>query len=452
MLAQEFRHSAPTTLALLTEFMRKCRLSLKVARITKFQLMLVGIILAKVSLSAVTVSSDSANLASQLMAESIVIRSTPWGFVNWIMYEAWFRLPIDKSNLLSNLSNPGSLRTFALDSSSLIFFLKIPAILLDGAIGFALYQYAKHVASVAAGRKILMAWLLNPFSTLTIEMWGSFAILPTALFLLALLALVQLRTITSGALVTATFAIVPILSLAIPITWMSLAKSEKWKSLLFHFGCTLVGLAAYMYWTTSLGLDPYRIVRTAMPFTLAVTDLLAEPYVLFGASIGFGTSLTLGYLVYAYSRHISRTPNLIAGCYGTLAILMALSIWDLTFPLVIVPYLCLLTKDGLSRMLTKTAIFLMALLPTWTIFAATPQLFMAGTSFLFIPVPRGTSLLVQGLLENASTIFILRPFLRSVVSAALIVVSLGALYSWNESPSKPDTVRQMDSWRPNHSN
>ncbi len=427
-------------------------LAARLRRVSKFHLLLIALVFLKMLLSAVTVSQDTETYANQFIAESILLRSTPWGFVNWLMYRLWLVLPVNKTELLSDSEN---LRSVTMASSSLVFVLKLPALSLDISTGLALYFYVKRIAKTKAARTVLLAWFANPFSTLAIEMWGSLAVLPTSSFILMLVTFAWRRTSLSAVLGAFTFAVAPALSLAAPVFWIHLSQARRWKSLLLHVVSALVGLGAYVRWTSDLNLDPLRLLGVDTPFSLAVSDFFADPFSLFGANIGLGTSLALAYLIYAYLTFRDNPSSAIPIAYGTVAILTAFSTWSLTFPLIIIPYLCLSLSAGLSKTLPKLALLLMALLPAWTIIAGTGPLFRSGAMFLFIPTGQYKTSLgipIQNLLESTTAVFLLRPFLRSLLAAALMAVSLGSRrFDIRGSSLLDDVVTDARPWGSNHS-
>ncbi len=270
----------------------------------------------------------------------------------------------------------------------------------------------------------MLAWFANPFSMLIIEMWGSLAVLATSLLTLMLIAFVWHRKIFSAAIGAIAVAIAPILGIVTPALWIHLAQARQGKTLLLHITCVLLGLGGYVRWTSDLNLDPRRLLSIDTPYTLALTDFFADPYVLFGANIGIGTSLALGYVIYAYVTPSESASSGVDITYGAIAILIAFSAWSLALPLLLVPYLCFLMKDGFSTIQSNTALLLISLLPVWTILAGAPQLFRSGTSFLFIPGMPTASL--QFVVENAATVFLLTPFVRGLLTAALMVISFSA--------------------------
>lgn len=121
--------------------------------------------------------------------------------------------------------------------------------------------------------------------------------------------------------------------------------------------------------------------------------------------------------------------------YGTVAVLLAFSTWSLAAPLLVVPYFCLMTKGDFSRVMPRLAFFLIMLLSAWTVTVGAVQLFRAGATFLFIPAfYRGAVRGAQGVLENATAVLPVRPFLHSLLLAALAAVSFG---SYRLSTAKP---------------
>ncbi len=341
-----------------------------------------------------------------------------------MMYRLWLMLPIDKTDLISN---PQSLRLITPASSSLLLTLKVPAISLDLVLGVALYLSAKRTTSPEKGRRVALAWFANPFNTIGFEMWTSLSVLATSLLALTLLSFARGRTLMSATLGAATFSVAPILALVSLVLCVHLGQTKRWKALLLQAGFTLVGLAAYVRWTSDLNLDPYRLLSKDTPYSFALADFQAEPYLYFGANIGIGTSLVLAYIICGHFLHLDEADDVIGTAYGAVAILIALSTWTLVVPLLMMPYLCLLMKDNFNRITQKIAILLMVLLPSWMILAGAPQLFRAGGSILFIPVTKGVSLTIQMLLENAATIFLLQPFVRGLLTATLLLISFAAI-------------------------
>ncbi len=388
--------------------------------ITKFQAFLVTIFLIKITFSAVTVSFETGARASELIADSILARSSPWGFVNWLMYQFWFAMPIDKSHLLSN---PESLATPGLASSSLLLTLKLPAIFLDTLIASALYWHVKLASSAEMGRRVLIVWLTNPFTTLTIEMLGSMAILSTSLFLLTILVFSHQKSILAAVLAAATLAVEPILTLAIPIMWAYLARTRRVKMLFLHIVSALAGLGAFIRWSTDLGLDPYRLVRVENQFMLGLVDLFADPFVLFGVGIGLGTTLAVGYVLYACLVFDGEASSMINASYGAVSILFAFSTWNFAILLIILPYLCLLMRGGLVRIMTKATALLIALFPVWALISGTPQLLKSEGGLYLSQLDWQY---VQSLLDGGVSSFLLRPLVRSLVFAALLLISLGS--------------------------
>ncbi len=403
--------------------MRDTRIPITRRRISIFQFVLIAVVVAKAVLSMVTISPVTENLATELIGGSLVAKSTPWGFMSWVTYQLWLRLPTNNSEILAN---PNTLRTLTLASSSLLLFLKLPAILLDLLTGLALYRYVKDKSSDTAAKRVLLVWFVNPFTTLSIEMWGSIVILATSMFALTMLAFARRKVLISGLLGALAFSTAPILALAAPALWLNLAQAKRWRTLLLHVAGAMIGLFGYIWWTNNIQQDPFRLLSVDTQYSFGLADFFADPYAYFGAKIGIGASLAIAYAIFSYFLHQEGEWKAIPLAYGIVSILLAFSTSNLTVPLLILPFLSLQMKDDLSKLLPKTSLFLMALLPVLTIIAGASQIFRSGSSIIFIPVAEGSSLDIKRILGETVVIFVLQPFLRAVLLAALLVLSLGA--------------------------
>lgn len=125
----------------------------------------------------------------------------PYTFTAYFMnlfYRLWLILPVEHPPVNSFLRH--DLFKPSVESFAFVAAMKLPFLLFDLATGFLIYKIVKETShGPKAPRIAFTLWILNPLSTILIEMDGTIDIVSTCLTVLSVYAFLKRRILISGA-------------------------------------------------------------------------------------------------------------------------------------------------------------------------------------------------------------------------------------------------------------
>lgn len=157
----------------------------------------------KLALSIITpLNFDFINIANLGAFKDLKIRFLgPYTFTAYFMnlfYRLWLILPVEhppvSSFLRYNLFKP------SVESFAFVAVMKLPLLLSDLATGLLIYKIVKEISDDPKAPRIAFTlWILNPLSTILIEMDGTIDIVSTCFTVLSVYAFLKRRVLISGA-------------------------------------------------------------------------------------------------------------------------------------------------------------------------------------------------------------------------------------------------------------
>jgi hypothetical protein len=266
----------------------------------------------------------------------------PYSFVLRLLYGVWLWLPIEHPPL-SAFWNTYSFHS-SLGAYLLVFLVKLPLLLLDGAVGVALYLALKKTALDRATLGLL-AWFANPYVLLINEMWAPVDLLPTFLMFLALLLITRSRFASNASMAAAiALKLFPIVS--VPALLVANRGRRKW--ITGSIMASFVGTIAYFGWLSYAGYDPTLQLSAnqhiyAQYFDLDVALSTLEKNLGISA-LGWGQDtiwlsvvLVVIVAVFMFERWPSEQTFAMDGALVLLLVLLAVSNWWPQYVLWILP-------------------------------------------------------------------------------------------------------------------
>jgi len=342
--------------------------------------------------------------ATPVFPWSNVLNNSPtqggwWFLILFLIYNFWLALPITHLSILDifpgNYWNPmvqHSLWSFANTPSSylLVFMLKLPNVITDIAIG--LYSYlivGKLTGSIKLAQKMLVVWLLNPFSILIAEMWGSLDIIVIGFMVLSLVALLKEKFILSGILLGLSIGIRTFAVLFLPFillyVWRLSGQVSKgiFKKYMFALvSASIISLIPYMVAEFILSVPSKAFVQRLPDYSFLLGVSLDIP--------GFQSryvTIILYFLLLLFGLMIKKMDfgKLISLLAGVSLAIFAFSRWQPHW-LIYLVYFLLLEYYSLNRQTPRTFLVLLLGLLGATLVPTSAYFMSWGNSIFFIPI------------------------------------------------------------------
>jgi len=412
------------------------RLSRKTTIAIVVMLVLIKVILAIVTPASLEVFAYLNLVTSQ---KDKTFANSPWAYLFNGTLGAWTSLPIAHPPLDSIWTS----KSILIDPSLqlLVFMIKLPMLLSDLAVGGVIYVLGRkmfpssRIATYAA-----LLWLTNPYVTFVNEMMGAVDIIPVLTVMLGLYLLYGRRYLLSF-LSVAVGVFVKLFPLFLIPAFVYSAKLEKVRSrkLFVYMLVGLAALAGYMWW----GLLGERIgfLYAETPITQSITEfILARQTETFIFAYGGGDFLGVAtfILVLVYLVVYEFRPRQFADPVklSLLVLLAYLAFLDLQFQYVIWVAPLLTLVNLLDR---RTVV------PTGLVYVSSFLLGFVKDGFqtyeayslLFLNLQRPGNWLESWLssaIQNPLLDIVATPFLRTVLSAFMILVAFLLVYSPRGKP------------------
>lgn len=354
-----------------------------------FKILVVIVIFVKTCLAAATpLGYDFVSYMIAAVGKDQSVSWSPWILVVANIYAFWLDLPIVHGNVIRAIAlAPNEL----LPADYLIAWLvKLPLLVSDVVAFYLVYKLGTLIGgSKSVGRLAALLWLVNPFSTLFVEMWGSVDVVAIALGLAGVYLIVCGRGFW-GALALA-FGVIwkPItIVLWLALLAWTLRRRPDLKTKISVALAGPFGMAGYFLWVTHGMLDLSGVTAffassvysedTYVPVIQTFSEyLIGEPYTL-GLAVFAVASF---YLICAevWPEQKSEVVNLILPGF---MIVFGLAFWFPTAFLWALPFIAIWSSKNLKSGFSWTFCFLLA------VFIGTfygQILVVPGRSFLFLP-------------------------------------------------------------------
>jgi len=371
-----------------------------------------------------TLSPDISFLISTLDGQSKWSLS-PFGILSSWIIQAWRNLPVDHPPLAS-WSRPGF--EYTTGAHLLVAMIKLPLLVADVIVGLVIYRIARSFSPARRARAISLAWFLNPFVILLVEMWGAVDIVPTLLLLVGTYLAVTGRLTKAMTAIASGIALKLFPILVIPVV-LAREKFTKQRAAVIAFAAA--GLTVYFSWVWAAGYDPWFTIRQYDLFTqyideFAIQTATTEAKAFGGVRLGMVTLILIPAYVFVLERWRPDSAALLDGMIIPLLVFFALANWLPQYFIWVIPFLTLrlIHKENSSWVAA-----LMAGALSVSVIGYWKALTSNGSSFLFIPVDGFTILTMLGnsyLAFSSSKLvsFVLLPSVRALFTALCILYLL----------------------------
>lgn len=193
----------------------------------------------KIFLSALTpLSADFLRnvLHTQLSWQNVLSSGfyAPWFLFMKAITMLWLALPTEHSSLGNSIGfwyiapNVGTM--------TLLMMQKAPLLIFDAAVALMIGRIVAAYRSPQLAQKAVVLWLINPYVTLTTEMWGNWDIVSAFFLLIAVAAFAKGKFLESGIFLGLGIAVKMYPLLALPIFLMFLTREKIKSSVRFIVG------------------------------------------------------------------------------------------------------------------------------------------------------------------------------------------------------------------------
>lgn len=296
------------------------------------------------------------------------------------LLELWFLLPVDHPNPSGDWFyslTPGSV--------TLTGIFKAPLLLFDILTAWMLYRTAHGVfGSSDAGKRCVLLWLLNPLTTLTIEMFGAWDAVASFFVLLSVYYFVLDRYVKSSLALSigAVAKFFPLFLFPVPLALLGRhgrrVQASYLAPVIAIFGSLVAALVAVGSAAYVGGIEKYLRLRGVARFLGAAVPLYAVGFLSLQIALAVFLVLWL-----ARRSEQDGKQQIVYGNIAYLSIFFALTFWNPQYLLWILPLLALYhgstTRDDLVYWLTT----ILAII--WSLIAFGFYFSTWGSSFLFIP-------------------------------------------------------------------
>jgi len=349
-----------------------------------------------------------------------------WKPVMHIIYNLWILLPVDHPELVtiypgSNsypsasapifyfLSTPGSFL--------LVFMLKLFYIVFDVVTGFVVSRIVVLTSgSQKLGKASFVMWLINPYTTLITEMWGSIDIVMVCFLALSAYLFDKGRRDLSAIALGISIGTKLFPALLLPVYLIHMRKTKSATLKLYNRNANLASIKFVMISLTTflISLIPNLLLGASRTGALKVVpdlDLMPDFFFFLGPIIevyGFRIGITVVlFIVYLtvlslpnYGEYLSFQESLL----GALLVLFAFSRWHPHFILWIIPFLIVDAYTSHRR-----NFFLLFTIVTFAISITFFGFYLStwGNSFFFMPnyTPLLSTLSTQLLTISSNGVF-----------------------------------------------
>ncbi len=313
-----------------------------------------------------------------------------WMLMEKGIYTVWQLLPLDHPPMQSIAGFWYFIPS--LSSQVLILLLKLPLIIFDGLCAFAIYKIAFwYTGSSNRSLTASALWLLNPYVTITSEMFGNYDVIVVFFFLMSIFYFLKGRYILTGATLMVSTFLKPYPILLLPIFIIVLGKQKEVKGAL-KFGATVilfaVGILIPLLSRTSAlkplaGLLDYYFEKGSTFFIGFFLETYATKTSYIHVQIGLTIVLCVLYIFVMSEFWQTGKKSILDAILGFCLIIFGLSFWHpqlllWILPIITLDYLLNRTPRPYPILFTLTA-FLFELIYFSYYFAS------HGHSFFFIP-------------------------------------------------------------------
>ncbi len=361
----------------------------------------------------------------------------PIGFVIRGLVNAGTSLPLAHRDLVSALVSPNF--DWSAELVALTLLLKSPLILLDLMAAFLIYRVASSLgASTRAGESALFVWLLNPYVTFTVEMWGSPEILPISLTLLATWLIIQGRNRTGAVAFASAIASKLFPAILLVSSFKTSLHSRSKPLAAWQLILGMAGLIGYFLWSSRDLADVFAGFAKYNPQTFIFDEFTISTSTI---SMGLGTvalAVTWFLIIQLWDWN---TRSIIPASLATVSSFLAFYNWPpaaLLWPLVF-----LILPQGSGKRLRGKGIFLLSVGALFVILS-NHNAILATRSIFFIPVSYASSFTAVRILEQffayEITQVVILPAVRALFAAVAILLA-ASLHVRNSSTTSP--IRNM---------
>jgi hypothetical protein len=386
------------------------------------------IVAVKAVLAALTpMGLDFVLTMTAVIYNDATVSWSPWIIITRFIYTAWLALPINHGDVLRALTAspetlaPAHYLLAAMVKSPLLFVDLMMAVLLRRIGG--LLGYSAEVSS-----RVAIVWLMNPFTTFFIEMWGSSEVIAIAFTLASVLLILEGRKFSSALSLACGVALnlLPIVPWVGLLVWLhrGKAKAVSWAAVAFSGP---VGFVGYFLWASRGGLGENAAATFFSTLSLnsypPVTEVLFSDYVM-GNPYNVGLAVLALATFYLICAEVWRTEiqELVTLLLSGLLILFAFSNLYATAFLWATPFTAL--SSVRDRNSTYSRLFYL-FLAFFLLGLYISNLTWIGPSILFIPtalVPLASSITsAVSLLRSLAIVPELGLLARSVFSGFCLV-------------------------------
>ena len=310
---------------------------------------------------------------------------SPWIILVRGIYSFWAWLPMDHGNIMKAFAGT---HTPLLPSYFLLSLLvKTPLLFGDLATAALIYRVVKAIPdSEDIARRATMLWLVNPFITIFVEMWGSVDIITVALSMVALLMILRQRGISCGAALAASIALKlnPIMMWLTVITWIR--RHNVGRKITYPILASApLGILGYLFWFGQGIVNENTVTMFFQSASISYYTPLTQTF----SEYSGGDSYRLGLAIAAVATYFlicseiwpRPNPNIISLGMGGLLLLYAFAYWFPPAFIWVVPLISIWWAQNKSSFPTVFYMLLALLL----IVSFSSQLTSNGSSLLFIP-------------------------------------------------------------------
>jgi len=337
---------------------------------------------------------------SAILQNDNTLSWSPWILLARSVYSLWLWLPLDHGDFLSAIRyNPKLL----LPSQYLLTALvKIPLILCDGATAYLVYVLGSRLGGTSlVGRRAVLWWLANPFTTFFIEMWGSADIVFLTLSLASVtLIIFKRKRLGALAILAGIFIKISAATIWFALTACVVRRDRSRKDLALDVvQLTLalaLGILGYFYWVTH-GRVPVRfdlIVASFSNPSSPLTQYFGENFVIVTRRyyLPFWLTVFMGFYVLAAQAWPREDRAVVSLALTGTLFLYGLTDLPPTAFLWVLPFMALWHASNSRK---GYAILLSAGFSLFLLAFHNAELTTNGLSFLFIPrtiIPDGLAL------------------------------------------------------------
>lgn len=384
-----------------------------------------------------------------------------WKPVMHVIYNLWVLLPVDHPELVTiypgshsypSVSTPIFYFLSTPGSFLLVFLIKLFYIIFDVVTGFIVSRIVVLTSgSQKLGKASFVMWLINPYTSLIAEMWGSMDIVMVCFLVLSAYLFDKGRRDLSAIALGISIGTRLFPALILPVYLIHMRKTKSATLQLHNSNVNLASIKFVMISLTTffVSLIPNLLLGASRTGALKVVpDLDAMPDFFFflgpiievyGFRIGITVVLFIVYLTVLSLPNYGRCLSFQESLLGAFLVLFAFSRWHPHFILWIIPFLIVDAYTSHRR-----NFFLLFMIITFTISITFFGFYLStwGNSFFFMPnyTPLLTTLSTQLWTIGSNELFQLingKVLLQSVFSGLTVSYLISIIVQKPKPAGKP---------------